>query len=260
MPARSRSVSTARRPAFSNNPSTALDCPWPTSTASIPPRTSASAAAGTRSRITSRPSGPPSNASRGSYSVISGASPDHSCLPHVGWVRDDQVVGPAHDQVGDHELHVECVALRVLARHVDRVRRVVDARDPHALALLRDGERNRAAAGTDIQHALTVLGQVHEQLRLGSRHEHAMVDDQLELAEVRAPEDVGDRLASHAAAHHVIEAERLVHVEPAAGVGVQCRAVHAERCGQQHLGVELRCVRARRLEGLGCLGQRVAQR
>ena len=80
--------------------------------------------------------------------------------------------------------------------------------------------------GPDVEHALAVLGQLDEQLRLGTRHEHAMVHDQLELAEVGAPEDVGDRLAPHAAAHHVVERERRVHVEPSLRVGVQRRAVH----------------------------------
>ena len=80
----------------------------------------------------------------------------------------------------------------------------------------------------DVEHALAVLGEVDQQLGLRPRHQHAVVDHQLELAEVRAAEDVGDRLAAHAAAHHVVERQRLLHVEPALRIGVQRRPVDAE--------------------------------
>ena len=57
-------------------------------------------------------------------------------------------------------------------------------------ALLRDRERDRARACADVEHPLPVLGQLDEQLRLRPRNQHAMIDDQLELAKVRPPEDV----------------------------------------------------------------------
>ena len=87
-----------------------------------------------------------------------------------------------------------------------------------------------------------------------------MVHEQLELAEVGAAEDVGDRLAPHAAADHVVELERRVHVEAPLRIGVQRGAVDAERGGEHHLGVQAGRVHSGGLEGLGRLGQRVAQR
>ena len=86
-----------------------------------------------------------------------------------------------------------------------------------------------------------------------------MVHDQLELAEVRAPEDVGDGLAADPAAHHARRSAaplRRAH----ARVGVQRRPVEADHRGEQHLCVQLRRVDAGPLEGLGRLGQRIAQR
>ena len=113
--------------------------------------------------------------------------------------------------------------------------------------------------GPDVEHPLPVLGQLDEQLGLGTRHQHAVVHEQLQLAEVGAAEDVGDRLAPHAAAHHVVERQRRVHVEALLRVRVQRRAVHAEHRSQQQLGVEPRRVDPGRLQGLDSLREGVAQ-
>ena len=73
-------------------------------------------------------------------------------------------------------------------------------------------------------------------------------------------EDVGDRLAPDAAAHHLVERERRLHVEAPLGIGVQRGAVRAERGGEHQLRVEPRSVDAGRLERLGRRGERVADR
>ena len=86
-----------------------------------------------------------------------------------------------------------------------------------------------------------------------------MVHEQLQLPEMGAPEDVGDRLAPHAPAHHVVERQRRVHVEALLRVRMQRRAVHVQHRSEQQLGVEPRSVDPGLLQGLDSLRKGVAQ-
>ena len=75
-----------------------------------------------------------------------------------------------------------------------------------------------------------------------------MIDEQVELAEVRPPEDVRDRLAADAPPHDSSNRSAASRSIGCSRIGVERRAVDAEHGGEQHLGVEARRVHAGGLE------------
>ena len=100
------------------------------------------------------------------------------------------------------DLEVDAEPLGVLAGDFGRLRREVGGGDPQVGALGEQGQGDRAGAGADLVHA-GALGQLgadlDQQLGLAARPEHPLVDGDLEPAEGRAAEDVGQRLVVGAA-------------------------------------------------------------
>ena len=76
---------------------------------------------------------------------------------------------------------------------------------------------------------------------------------------MRAPEDVCDGLTANPPADHLREPLRGLGLERALGIRMKRGPIGAEHRGEHHLGVEPRRVRARRLELLDGLSERVAQ-
>src|SRR5262249_56318740 len=78
-----------------------------------------------------------------------------------------------------------------------------------------------AVAGADVENRLwgELQRDLHEQLGLRPRDQHAAVDEQLDPPESLASEDVGDRLALDTAADHFRERARGPHGQPQAGLG-----------------------------------------
>src|SRR5204863_6612171 len=116
-----------------------------------------------------------------------------------------ELVRHAGQQVGVQPAHLEPQALRVRASHVEGVRADLAACHAQVGSLVLQGQRYRAAAAADVEHASTVAESqcsLHEQLGLGARDQHARVDSQLKSAKSLAPDDVRDGLALHGAAAH----------------------------------------------------------
>ena len=117
---------------------------------------------------------------------------------------------------------------------------------------MRERQRDRAAARPDVDHARALREperDLDEQLGLRPRHEHARVDEQVDMAKALAPEDVGDGLApDRAPPHRVLKSTYRGTRDLATGIGEQRGAVDAERLGEQQLGIQARRVRPGRAD------------
>ena len=89
---------------------------------------------------------------------------------------------------------------------------------------------------------------------------HPRVDRELERPEALAADDVRDWLALAPPQDHGLERANDVAGQLGIGVAVQCGAVDAHRGGEQDLGIEARCVDARRAQRDRGAVQRVANR
>ena len=112
---------------------------------------------------------------------------------------------------------------RVRAGHRQRVRAHVDPDHPQIRPLVLQRQRDRAAAGADVDDARAGRQRqphLDQQLGLGPRDQHPRVDRQRDPPELLAPEDVSDRLARRAArdqrprsARERVAADRLPRVD-----------------------------------------------
>ena len=183
--ARSRAVQ--RRPgAAASRAHTASAWPSPTSSAT----NDAGPSSRTNRRWNASPSGPPQNASGGSWCSSSGGSKPRARLGlgDVGRVADDGVVGPA-DAVDHREVHAQPQALRVGPGDVDRRGTAVGGADVQVRALVLERERHRARAGARLEHRCArrqSQGGLDQQLGLVAGDEDARVDLELEPPEDRA--------------------------------------------------------------------------
>ena len=141
-PRRSRSVATA--------------CSWvlPCSSSSHPPRVKCRGAAAMMASSASSPAGPATSASAGS--ALSAASAG-SCVRDVRRIGDDDVedfAGYGVEPGSQSKGHVrQREGARIVAGDTQGRRRHVDTHDACERPLGGDGERHRAAAGAEIEHA-----------------------------------------------------------------------------------------------------------
>ncbi len=127
-------------------------------------------------------------------------------------------------------------------------------------ALVLQGQRDRAATSSDVEHARPGAereGGLDQQLGLRTRHEHAPIDGEVQPTEAATPNDIGDRLAlDRAAAHRVLKRAdgRSVYDQPS--IEEQLLARHTEHAREQQLGIQ-----ARRLASRGAdRGDRAVER
>ena len=147
------------------------------------------------------------------------------------------------------------VATSIAAR--DAIGRVNDRR-----RFRRNGARDRAAAGADVEHAHRSANEtqriVHQMLGFGARDEHALVHDELAPVEPRAPEKIRDRHAGGATTRRAFEMRAhllhrpVLHRAPrSTRAAVQARA----RAAAAHRHVRERLLRVKRwisLESSAC--------
>ena len=193
MPARSRRTSASPR----ISSATTAACPAPTSSAS-----SGASHSAARRRMTSSPSAPANSAPGGSWRELGRQLRARLDVRRVG----EHGVRPARgvEQVGRERTRRRAPAARALARATaTRLGTDVAAADAQVRPLVLERQRHRAAARAGVVHA-RALGQrepdLDEQLGLRARDEHARVDHQVDVAKALGAEQVGDRLAPHAAA------------------------------------------------------------
>jgi hypothetical protein len=143
----------------------------------------------------------------------------------------------------------------VVARDGERVGADVTADERRRGALAAEGDGDAAAAGAEVERpqrhgaiAGAGEGDVDESLRVGARDEDAAVDVEGAPVELALAEDVGDRLARAAAAHHLAHPGQLVGREGSLRVDDELDARRAERARQEHLRVEARALDAARAE------------
>ena len=118
----------------------------------------------------------------------------------------------------------------------------VDTGHDEIRALIPQRERDRAAAGPPVEHRPALRRDLdrplHEQLRLGPRHQHRRRHRQLDPAEPAAPDDVGHRLAGSPSRDERAVRVRLGCGEGTLVVGVERDPLDPEHGGQQHFGVQ----------------------
>jgi hypothetical protein len=101
----------------------------------------------------------------------------------------------------------------------------------------------------EVQRAL------HEQLGLRTRHENRGAHRKVERPEFPGAHEVGDRFAASPALNQPLIGFPFCFAVRLVGVRLQARAAHAERVGEQHLGIELRAGRGGGERGGGALQQ-----
>ena len=140
----------------------------------------------------------------------------------------------------DGDLEGEPEPLGVLTRGFDGLRREVRGGDLQVGALGEQRQRDRAGAGADLVHA-GALGQLgadlDQQLGLAARPEDALVDVDLEVAEGRAAEDVGHRLAFDPALDVGLDLRGGLAVDLAGALHAQLAGRDAKRVGDQDFGL-----------------------
>ncbi len=168
----------------------------------------------------------------------------------------------------EHELDTLVEAQRgpVLGGDRERVGRDVRRHDLRARMLAREGERDRAGAGPDVEdEGLRLVlqmpnGALDDHLRLGPRHEDAGIDAQRQLAEAPLAEDVRDRLARRAPVDQLPVAALLLAAQGAVRVRKELRSRRGERVRQQELGVDAGRLATRVGEHPAAVLQRLADR
>ena len=87
-----------------------------------------------------------------------------------------------------------------------------------------------------------------------------MIDGEIQFPKVRPPEDVGDRLAPHPPANHLVVALRGGGFEHLLRVRMKRSPVGADDRREHHLGVEARRIHPRSLQLLDRERERFADR
>jgi hypothetical protein len=108
-------------------------------------------------------------------------------------------------------------------------------------------ERNGARAGAQIERAqhgscAELQSPFDQELGFRPRYEHGGTDRQAQRPELLGADDIGDRLTGCAPLDEALIGCTLRVAALLVRVRLQPRAPHAERVGEQHLGVELRRV------------------
>src|SRR5436305_7087082 len=102
---------------------------------------------------------------------------------------------------------------RIALRDRERGDGKVDRCDIEILPLASDGNRDTSAAGADVEHARAVWRSrdrgLHEELRLRTRNEHAIVDEELTPEELRTSANVLQRLAVYPPLHERLDRRRI---------------------------------------------------
>ena len=153
---------------------------------------------------------------RGARLPVAHLGPEHLdlVLADVRRIRHDEIPGPLGktvEQVVVNELDGETSAGRVLARDLECVLRRVDRRDARSDCFVGDRECDRAAPGADVENTRPVdsfdprQAALDDDLRLGSRNEHAGVDLQREAAKSPLAQHVRERLTTLAAGEEPFE-------------------------------------------------------
>src|SRR6476620_1366780 len=132
------------------------------------------------------------------------------------------------------------------AGDLERAGRRVDRRDLCAGMLVRNGERDRAASGPDVEHTRlfdsveTSESALYHDLRLRPRNEHAPVDLQREPPESPLTQHVRERLTFLPPCDERLERMALVTRELALRLECELRARRSEHMRDEDLGVHAR--------------------
>ena len=157
-------------------------------------------------------------------------------------------LGPAGQPAAEQEAYRQLQPAGVGTGHSQRVAAGVERPDLGIGPALLQRQRNRAAAGAEVEQARGLERRQHlerpvdQGLGVGARIEHTRIDQQLEAMEFALADQIGYRLARQAAAAQRQEllgggrGQRIGVVRDQPGPVVR-RA--AEPVQQQHLGVEL---------------------
>ena len=194
--------------------------------------------------MTSRPSGPGAQRAAPARGARSRARAARRPRRRAGWRRPRRPPPAPASRSPRDELHLEPQPRRVAARDVERVLADVGGDDVEVRALVLQGERDRAAAGADVDDARPLRQpldrRLDERLGLRPRDQHARVDVQLEVAEALHAGDVGDglALAPRAGARRPGTRARPAPSTRASRSATQPRAIGPERVREQHLGVQ----------------------
>ena len=169
---------------------------------------------------------------------------------NVGRVADDQVKAFArHWRQPVAQAHVDAQAqpLGIGARHGERVGAGVHRHHLRQRPLLRDGQRDGAAARAQVEHAARGIGRqqrqrpVDQRLGVVARVEHAGIDAQRQAVECLLAGQISHRLARQPARGQRLQAvgrgfrQRIGVVRQQPGAGVRGLLQHVQ---QQHLRLQ----------------------
>ena len=159
------------------------------------------------------------------------------------------------------ELDSQTVPKRIRAGHLERARGHVDSRHASAGVLVRDRQRDRAAAGPDVENvSVADLRQAREaalddDLGLGPWDENTPIDVQGEPPEPPLTEHVRKRLALLAARDESLE--RLLLVASDLRLEHELRPRDPDDMGDENLGFDLRRLDADASQAVGDASDRV---
>ena len=165
----------------------------------------------------------------------------------VGRIRDDEIPRPGGEprvEIPLAQLDREPRPERVRPGDLERARRRVDSGHERPRMLVRDRERDRAAARPDVEDArLGEAGDPREaaldhDLGLGSRDEHAPIDAEREPPEAPLTEHVREGLACLASGDQPLERLLLRPRQLARGLERELRPRQAEHVRDENLGVD----------------------
>jgi hypothetical protein len=133
----------------------------------------------------------------------------------------------------------------VALRHLERFRRNVRRHDLDSRRVVRDGDRDAAAAGPHVRHPKRAAcltsdldGALHQHLGVGIRNEDRGCNDEVEPHELLVPDEVGHRLAFGPFRRQAPVLDQLSFGQRTIELQIKVEAAQPEHVGQQNLRVE----------------------
>ena len=179
---------------------------------------------------------------------------------NVRWIGRDQVKAFAAKgsvPVAVQKAHRDAVGCGIGAGDVERARAGVEGAHAHVRAAVGNRDGDGAAAGAHVEQRRIwrqpFERQLDQQFGVGARDQHGVADGEIEAVEFAPADDVGDRLAGHAARDQRAQELRFGASDGPLRLRDQADARQIQRVAQQNAVFQ----RIERQRGLDC-GERGA--